>query len=285
MTTTDTALLTAARGGDRKAFDQLFGAHVPQLRGVLHRLVGHPDDVDDLAQQALLRAYEAVGSFRGESAAGTWLCSIGTRLAIDHLRARKRWRERAQIIFASECLKSPELGAGVGAAFGHPGFRFEVAEHVAYCFTCVGRSLDPEQQAALVLRDVLGLDNDEAAQALGLSRSAFRHRLAAAREAMQRSYEGLCALVNQRGPCWQCAGLREAVPEALRGPAAPKTLDWPRRLELVREATSAARATQALHDLFFRSTEAQEQEGRGDASAETDCGRPDADADADGGDA
>lgn len=77
MTTTDTVLLSAARGGDRKAFDQLFGAHVPRLRGVLHR------------------------------------------------------------------------------AFGHPGFRFEVAEHVAYCFTCVGRSLDPEQQAALVLRGVL----------------------------------------------------------------------------------------------------------------------------------
>lgn len=266
-------LLNAARDGDRAAFDRLFGPQVPKLRGVLRRLVGHPEDVNDLAQLTLLRAFERLGAFRGESSAGTWLCSIGTRLAIDHLRARKRWRERAQTIFAAECLEDEAVAGDVGRALSDPTFAYDVNEHIAYCFTCVGRSLAPEAQAALVLRDVLELSNDEAAAALDLNRSTFRHRLAEARQQMQQRFEGLCALVNKQGACWQCAGLREVAPEDRRGPAPPTTLDWPRRLAVVREAALDRGRSQSLHDVFFRHTETQEQEGRGDDDATTDCGR------------
>ena len=268
------ALLSAARGGDRAAFDRLFGPEVPKLRGVLRRLVGHPEDVNDLAQQALLRAFEGLGAFRGDSSAGTWLCSIGTRLAIDHLRARKRWRERAQTIFAAACLDDEALAGEVGQAMSDPAFAYDVNEHIAYCFTCVGRSLTPEAQAALVLRDVLELSNDEAAAAIGLNRSTFRHRLAEARQQMQQRFEGLCALVNKEGVCWQCAGLREVTPRDRRGPAPPSELRWPRRLAIVREAALDRGRCRPMHDVFFRYTETQEQDGRGDDAGVTDCGRP-----------
>lgn len=86
--------------------------------------VGHPDDVDDLTQQALMKAYEGIDSFRGDSSAGTWPCSIGARLAIDHLRARKRWREGAQVIFASRCLESERARTHVGAALHDPHFTY-----------------------------------------------------------------------------------------------------------------------------------------------------------------
>lgn len=271
----DSRLLDDAKAGDRAAFDQLFGQQVPKLRGLLYRMVGHPDDVDDLAQQTLLKAHESLGGFRGESSAGTWLCSIGARLAIDHLRSRKRWRERAQIMFAAQCLESEEVGAEVGTALSAPDFSYEVGEHIAYCFTCVGRTLEPEAQAALVLRDVLDLSNDEAATALGLSRSVLRHHLADARRTMQETYDGLCALVNKQGACWQCAGLREAAPEDRRGPPPPDALAWPKRLHVVRESLLGAGKSKALHDVFFRLTEKHEQARMGDENIETNCGRPD----------
>jgi RNA polymerase sigma-70 factor (ECF subfamily) len=276
MTTATAELLTAVKRGDDKAFDALFGEHVPKLRGVLRRLVGHPDDVDDLTQQALMKAYEGIDGFRAESSAGTWLCSIGARLAIDHLRARKRWRERAQVIFAARCLESEQLGRDVGAALHDPNFTYQVNEHIAYCFTCVGRSLEPEQQAALVLREVLELGNDDAAKALGMTRSVLRHHLARARDTMTETYEGLCALVNKQGACWQCAGLREASPEGHQGPAVPAMVSWEERLAIVRSATSQPGQSHLLHDAFFRHTEPQEQARLGDESAETDCGVPDA---------
>lgn len=274
MTTTSVTLLAAVRRGDKEAFDSLFREHVPKLRGVLRRMVGHPEDVDDLAQQALMKAFEGIDGFRGDSSAGTWLCSIGARRAIDHLRGRKRWRERAQVIFASRCLESEELGSAVGAALQDPQFAYQVNEHIAYCFTCVGRTLEPEQQAALVLRDVLGFENDEAARALGMTRSVLRHHLAHARDTMTRTWEGLCALVNKEGACWQCAGLRDASPEGRRGAPVPSGVTWEKRLALVRAATNEPGQSRLLHDVFFRHTETQEQARLGDENARTDCGTP-----------
>ena len=273
MTSADQlALRDAAAAGDSAAFETLFVAEIPKLRGVLRRMVGHPDDVDELVQQSLLKAFEGIAGFRVDAAAGTWLCSIGARLAIDHLRSRKRWRERAQVMFASACLEDPALGTQVGAAFAAPDFAFDVNQHIAYCFTCIGRSLEPEQQAALVLRDVLELDNAAAAKALGLSRSVLRHRLADARSAMTQSYEGLCALVNKQGACWQCAGLRDAAGGG--GPPPPAHLPWDDRIRRVREATHSENVSAGLHDVFFRHTEVQEETGAGDEAAMTECGRP-----------
>lgn len=270
----DVALLERAQGGDRRAFDRLFAEHLPKLRGVIYRMVGHPDDVDELSQQALLKAFEGLKNFRGESTASTWLCSIGARLAIDHLRQRRRWREQAQSIFGNFAHTDPEIGGQVGATFSDPDFSYDVGEHIAYCFTCVGRSLEPELHAALVLRDVLELKNEEAAIALGMSLSTFRHRLSDARGQMQKTYEGLCALVNKEGICWQCSGLRDAAPEGRKGPDVPTSVDWAGRLRLVRMAALSERKAGAMHDVFFRLTETQEQEGRGDESMMTECGKP-----------
>ncbi len=270
----DPDLLRAAQSGDRAAFDRLFSGQVPKLRAVLRRLVGTPDDVDDLAQQTLLRAFEKIGSFRGEASPSTWLCSVGSRLALDYLRQKKRWREEAQSIFAHFALQDPDIGTAVGQAMMSPQFSYDVNEHVAYCFTCLGRSLEPELHLALVLRDVLELKNEEAAGTLNMSVSTFRHRLAEAREQMQNKYEHLCALVNKQGICWQCSGLREASPEGKRGPDVPTSLDWEGRLRLVRGSLTGEGSSRPMHDVFFRFTQQQEEQGRGSASDTTECGRP-----------
>lgn len=267
-------LVVAAQRGDRGAFDRLFAPAVTKLRGVLQRMVGHPDEVDDLAQQALLRAYESIAGFERRSSASTWLCAIGARLAIDHLRAQQRWRAQAQSIFAARALESEAIGGDVAQAMGHPDYAFDVREHIAYCFTCVGRSLEPEAQAALILRDVLEMSNDEAARALGLTGSVLRHRLTQARSDMQTRFEGLCSLVGKQGLCYQCAGLREVSPEGKRGQPPPEQLDWPRRLQVVREAALCEGSARALHEVFFRHTTVQEAERLGDDDAQTTCGKP-----------
>lgn len=270
--TTEAEHLRAARAGDRRAFEALFVPHVGTLRGLLRRMVGPDEEVEDLAQQSLLKAFESIESFRGESKASTWLCAIGTRLAIDHLRARKRWRARAQTIFAAHCLTDAAAGAAVGAALSQPDFQYDVREHIGYCFTCVGRTLPPDEQAALILRDVLGLTNKEAAEAMRISRSVLRHKLGDARKKMNVVYEDLCALVNKEGACWQCRGLREVVPEGKRGPEVPDDLSWDERLAIVREHASAR--SKPLHDVFFTLTSEQEEEERGDPEVGTDCGKP-----------
>lgn len=268
------ALVESARGGDHAAFEKLTRAALPTLRGLIRRLVGHPDDTDDLVQDTLLKCFTALDSFRGDSAFGTWLCAIGTRTALDFLRSRKRWRVQAQIIYAQACLASEALQVEIGGAVAAPEFSYDAREHIAYCFTCVGRSLPPEEFAALVLRDLLDLSNDEAAEALGLSTSVLRHHLSAARTGMQQSFEGLCSLVNKDGVCYQCKGLRDFMPAGKRGPQIPAIPDFDARIAIVRRADLDRGVSRAMHDVFYRRTALLEETGQGDPNARTDCGQP-----------
>jgi len=274
-TSTEEQAIAAAQGGDRRAFDQLARAALPKLRGMVRRMVGHPQQAEDLVQDALAKAWTSIRAFDGRSAFATWVCRIGTNAAIDFLRAEKRWREHAQVAYANECNASPDLAMEVGGVLMSPSFRYDVKEHVAFCFTCVGRSLDPELQAALVLREVEELSNQEAANALGLSESVFRHRLSEARATMESSFEGLCALVNKRGVCYQCSGLRDAIPDpARRGEPAPEGLSFARRLKVVRESDVDRGRSQELHDLFWQKIADHERDGRGDVRPSAECAPP-----------
>jgi len=258
---------------DREEFDALVRDNLRPLRAVVRRMVGHPEDTEDLVQEALLRAWNARGSFRAEAAFGTWLCAIGVRAAIDHLRSRKRWRSHAQVAYANACVQDPALGMEVGAVLSAPDFVYEAREHIAFCFTCVGRSLEPEQQAALLLTEVLGLTGREGARALELTESVFRHTLAAARREMEREYEGLCSLVNKRGVCYQCKGLRDGTHGDGQGAPPPEITSFEQRLSVVRDSEVDSGVSQRLHDLFWRRLE--QIEARGDVTTVplTDCGQ------------
>jgi len=261
-----------AAAGDRQAFDALLLEHRARLRGVIRRMIGHPEDTEDLVQDSILRAWESIKSYRGDAAFGTWLCAIGLRQAIDHLRAQKRWRTESQIAYSNECARSDTLGAEVMSVISDPAFAYEAEEHIAYCFTCVGRSLPPEEQAVLVAREVMGLTAPEAAKALGVTDAVLRHRLSAARSEMERRYEGLCSLVNKRGVCYQCEGLRSATPEPRQGAATPRIRDLDERLRIVRRMDVDRGASQAMHDLFWRRTKEFEDTGRGSTVPESGCG-------------
>lgn len=252
-------LVTAAASGDRGAYDRLAAPHVGRLRSLTYRMVGHPEDAADLVQDALLRGFASIGDFRGEANFGTWLFTIATRLSLNHLRARKRWRWQAQTDLPTVARHAVHDDPA-SPVHSDPDFVFNAREHIAFCFTCVARSLPPEQEAALVLRDVFDFSNAEAAKILGVSHSVLRHHLAKARKHMQTSFDGLCAIVNKEGMCHQCSGLRRAMPEQRQGPAVPTLgdADAPReqryrhRLTVVREADLETGQSAGLHAMLYR---------------------------------
>jgi hypothetical protein len=88
---------------------------------------------------------------------------------------------------------------------------------------------------------VLGFSGDEGAELLGVSEPQFRHRLAAARDLMIESFEGMCQLINTTGAFWQCRGLRELAPDAI-----------------VRDADLEHGASAALHEDLFHAVNLQE---------------------------
>lgn len=263
----EASLVARAAAGDRAAFDALARPALASLSSYVRRMIGHPEDTRDLVQDTLMRAFESMASFRGDASFKTWLFAIATRRCLDHLRARKRWSWDAQELGRRHLYET--LGPqGVREKLLGADYVFDAHEHIAFCFTCVARSLEPAEQAALVLTEVLELGNRESARVLGLSESVLRHRLSAARRTMHERFEGLCALVNKKGVCYQCAGLRKQAAEGREGPAIPELggedddASTKRRLRLrvVRDADVHAGAMQPFHDEMWRVLERLERD-------------------------
>ena len=151
-----------------------------------------------------------------------------------------------------------------------PEFSFEIREHIAFCFSCIARTLPPEEQTALMLKEVLGFTNEEAAAIAGISEPVFRHRLSAARAKMTADYEGLCALINKEGLCYQCSGLQAMAPDGHHGPELVQIEVAPgvamnaenlfdARLGIVRDADLETGRTRVLHDAFYSSLDEREE--------------------------
>lgn len=258
----ETQLVAQACAGDEAAFLRLVEPWRKPLFGYIYRMVTLRQDAEDLLQDVLVRVLESLPQFRGESRFKSWVFGIATHVCLDHLRRKKRWRVQAQLDGEQRALADEAQMEQISSTLSQPGFIFEIREHIAACFCCVARTLEPDEQAALMLREVLSFSAQEAAKMLGVSEPVFRHRLSAARATMISSYEGLCQLINKSGACWQCRGLREFAPEANRGAdlvqievkpgiaITPESL-FDARLAIVRAADLEDGRTRPLHDLFF----------------------------------
>ena len=267
----DSALVDRARQGESAALGELLDRHRRPLLAYVYRMTAHWDDAQDLVQDVQVRALESLPRFRGEAKFQTWLFGIATHVCLDHLRRKTRWPLEAQIEGERETVSSDEKSAGLKALISQPDFIFEIREHIAFCFTCIARSLEPEAQAALVVREVLGFSNEESAAILGVSEPVFRHRLSGARRHMAESYEGLCALINKQGVCHQCKGLREWTGEANRGadlveiqvaPGKALTVDnlLDARIAIARASDLEEGKSAPMHRAFYKDIERRESQ-------------------------
>ena len=262
-------LVERAQQGDRAAFGSLVEPWRKPLFGYIYRMVTLRQDAEDLLQDVFIRVLEDIRSYRGEARFKSWLFGIATHACLDHLRKRKRWRVEAQLIGEREATANPENIVQLRGLMAQPGFTYETREHIAFCFSCIARTLEPEEQAAVVLKEVLEFTNQEAAAILRLSEPVFRHRLSDARAKMTKAFDGLCALINKAGVCYQCQGLREIAPENHRGPdlvqievapgmaLTPDTL-FDARAAIARSADLADGTTRAMHDMFYTTLSARE---------------------------
>lgn len=260
----EATLVARARAGDRDAFGSLVEPWRKPLFGYIYRMVNLRQDAEDLLQDVLVRVLENLREYRGEAPFKSWLFGIATHACLDHLRGRKRWRVEAQLIGEQEAKTTPGMHEALVQLMQQPEFVFEIREHIAFCFACVARSLPPEEQAALMLKEVLGFTAQEAAGILRVSEPVFRHRLSDARAKMIQDFEGLCALINKSGVCYQCRGLREFA-SATPGHAGPDLVQievaagvalnpedlFDARAAIARHADLEEGTTRTMHDLFF----------------------------------
>jgi RNA polymerase sigma-70 factor, ECF subfamily len=182
--------------------------HEAQLKSFIFRLTASREDTEDIVQDALLRAYQKRDSFRGESTFKTWLFTIASNTAKNHLRAKRRWPEDAQDQCRQSCKTKKENADALQyvnktAEFG----RYEIIEHIDFCFTCIMKTLPLEQHVALMLADIYSFKVKEISEILDMTEGVIKHLLVDARKTMQTVFEKRCALINKEGICHQCSEL------------------------------------------------------------------------------
>ena len=164
------------RDSETPGFDAIVEEHADFVYNVAYRLMGHAEDAEDVAQEAFISAYKAFGRFRGESRVTTWLYRITTNAAL--MRLRKTKRDRTLTRTGIEDMEIPTWDYAPEKA----AINTELGEKLQEGMS----RLDPDQRAAVVLRDVEGLSSGGAAEALGISVASLKSRLHRARVLLRK---------------------------------------------------------------------------------------------------
>jgi RNA polymerase sigma-70 factor, ECF subfamily len=163
----DGSLLARHAAGDRDAFGLIVARHRDRLWRVALRTLGDPDDAADAVQDALVSAYRAAGSFRGDAAVTTWLHRITVNACLD-LARRRPSRPTTPMTEQTEAHAPPSLG---------PFDATDTADTVLAAL----RRLPVDQAAAVVIVDIEGFSVREAARILGAPEGTVKSRCARAR--------------------------------------------------------------------------------------------------------
>jgi RNA polymerase sigma factor (sigma-70 family) len=176
----ETTTLARARRGDRRAFSRLMEPYRRELVAYCYRLTGTLSEAEDMAQEAFVRAYRALGSFEGRATPRAWLYRIAHNLCLNHVQRRPPGWDSLEEMDEARLPASEQTTEAVG----------QEREDLRLGFVALVQSLPPRQRAALVLRDVLGWSAEETARILETTVPAVKNALARARQTMARHPNG-----------------------------------------------------------------------------------------------
>lgn len=201
------SLLVQAKNGDIQAFHNLFGDFEKSLRAYVYRITGDRDDMNDLVQDTFLKSFDHIKSFDGRSNLKTWVFTIATRLCQDFLKKRKRWQsnvldEAKKIAGERKDIRDYLKEVSIES-------KFDIREHIDFCFTCISKTLPIEQQISLLLKDIYDFNVKEISRIMNKGNAAIKHYLRFARQTMNNTFNERCSLVNKKGVCYQCSQLND----------------------------------------------------------------------------
>ena len=178
MTWSDEELVTRSIGGDADSFNQLVLRWERPIYALAYRVIGREDDARDVCQETFLRAFRALGGFRGQAKFSSWLYRIALNLCRDWMRRERR----TPIVQAPEDVDMMEL-----AAAHEPSGSIEDLVARKELTLIVERAmarLPEEQRTAIILKEYHGLTFQEIADLVGCPLSTVKTRL----------YQGLAVL-------------------------------------------------------------------------------------------
>ncbi len=177
----DELLVRKCKGGDLDAFDELVRRYQSKVYTVAFRFMGNHADAGDLAQEAFIRVFQALASFRGDSSFATWIYRIASNVCRDELRKQQRQKKVSLDEMIAYGGVSPLLVDGDPSPqeqLERSELKDQVQRHL--------NELSGDHRLILVMRDIQGMPYDEIASALDCSVGTIKSRLSRARQALKR---------------------------------------------------------------------------------------------------
>ena len=167
-------LVQRAQQGDEDAFGALYRSHVGRVHALCLRLAGDTQAAGELTQDVFVRAWEALSSFRGDSAFGSWLHRIAMNVFLGSRRATGRRERRVFAIGEPASLERP-------AEPPHPGTRLDLEQAIA--------TLPDGARTVFVLHDIEGYQHGEIARMTGIAEGTSKAQLFRARRLLREALE------------------------------------------------------------------------------------------------
>lgn len=188
----DLELVRRVQRGDSRAFDVLVQKYQHRIGHLIARYVRDASEVDDVAQEAFIKAYRGLANFRGESAFYTWLYRIAVNTAKNHLVSAGRRVPHHGV----DATEAEQYESGTMLQESATPERTLLTEEIRGTVYAAIAALPPDLREALTLREMEGLTYEEIAQAMDCPVGTVRSRIFRAREAVD---ERLRPLLDETG--------------------------------------------------------------------------------------
>ena len=185
--TTDKELVERAQGGDKRAFDLLVLKYQHKILNLVSRYLRDSGDVQDVAQEAFIKAYRALPNFRGESAFYTWIYRIAINTAKNHIVAQGRRPPSSDI----DAMEAEQYEEGMNIRDNATPERLLLKDEIERVVFSAMEDLPDDLRTAITLRELEGLSYEEIAEAMDCPVGTVRSRIFRARDAINSKIEPL----------------------------------------------------------------------------------------------
>jgi RNA polymerase sigma-70 factor (ECF subfamily) len=168
----ESELISRVRAGEPAAERALYDAHVDRVYRLAFRLAGDDELARDFTQETFIRAFDRIGTFRGESRLSTWLHAIATTVSLNGLRRVKRFRTRETALEAAD-------GVAGGVRSAEPDLKTRLRDAID--------ALPDKYRTVVVMHDMEGYTHEEIAAALDMEVGTSKAQLSRARAKLRES--------------------------------------------------------------------------------------------------
>lgn len=186
------SLIRESKNGNSSSFEELVSPHYKKAFNTAYRILGNLEDANDVAQDAIIKVFKSIGSFKENSSFSTWVYKIVVNTCIDF----KRKNKKQQVVYLDKEIgeKNGGLVLEIPDNAGTPESLFEENE-VKHIIDDAINQLNFEQRKIIVLRDVRGFSYKEIAEILECSEGTVKSRISRARNNLRKL---LASKLNER---------------------------------------------------------------------------------------